>query len=66
MRAVSCLIGGWSEAVSKISCLSSIFKFDFVNDGVKNLTKNVNKKLHTCEEGWGAPQNFFLAFIDEL
>ena len=23
------------------------------------------KKSHTCEEG-GAPQNFFLAFIDEL
>ena len=24
------------------------------------------KKSHSCEEGGGTPQNFFLAFIDEL
>ena len=24
------------------------------------------KKSHTCEEGGGTPQNFFLVFIDEL
>ena len=29
------------------------------------VSKNWNKKSHTCDGGGGTPQNFFLGFIDE-
>ena len=30
------------------------------------LDKDTEKESHTCEDGGGTPQNFLLAFIDEL
>ena len=36
-----------------------IINLQIISDG------NVNKKSHTCQGG-GTPQNFCLAFIDEL
>ena len=44
--------------------LTNIFQVCHILLTYSNNTKI--KKLDTCEEGGGTPQNFFLGFINEL